>query len=324
MPDSTPSVPPPTGLRRPGPAVAALVAVVFVWACWTTLQNLAEVWATNPQYSHGFLVPVFSAFLLWHRRALFAPAPGGGWGWWLVVGAGCGLKLVGAYYILVWPEQVSVVVLVAGLVGVFGGRPAMRWAWPGLAFLLFMVPPPARVERLLSGPMQRVATVASANVLQTLGFFAQADGTIIILSETDLGVVEACSGLRMLVTFAAMSMAIALVLPRPAWQRAALVAGSVPIAVVCNVGRIVVTGIMHETVGKKWADLVFHDLAGWLMMPAGLALLWAELWYLGRVVRTEAETRVVKVANPAIVGNRFLAGTVQPPNPSGAAVARGS
>jgi exosortase len=146
-----------------------------------------------------------------------------------------------------------------------------------------MIPPPGRFESMLSGPMQRIATVVSANILQTFGFFAHADGTIIILSEVDLGVVEACSGLRMLIAFLAMSTAIALVLDRPPWQKILVILGAAPVALICNIGRIVVTAIMHETVGKEWADLVFHDLAGWLMMPAGLALLWVELWFLGKV-----------------------------------------
>jgi exosortase len=272
-------------MSRRGVMVPFVAAIVLLWACWPTLAGFIATWSTNPQYSHGFLVLPFSAFLLWNRRNRFATDPcNRPWIGMLLLAAGAALKLLGGFFAFAWPDQISVLFLIAGVFGTLGGWPTLRWAWPALAFLIFMVPLYGRVETLLSGPLQRIATAVSANVLQTLGFFAQADGTIIILSETELGIVEACSGLRMLLAFAAMSVAVAIVIDRPAWQRWALVLGTVPIALLCNIGRIVVTAIVLETLGKKWADLVFHDLAGWLMMPAGLGLLAVELAFLGRLI----------------------------------------
>jgi exosortase len=260
-------------------------AAAVVWACWPTLVTFVRIWATNPQYSHGFLVVPFAAFLLWHRRALFTPQKRDrAWIGVVILLVGCLLKLVGGFFAFAWPDRISVLFLVAGCFGTLGGWAALRWAWPALAYLGFMVPLPGRVETLLSGPLQRFATVVSANVLQTLGFFAQPDGTVLILSEADLGIVEACSGLRMLLAFAALSTAVAVVINRPTWQRWAVVAGAVPVALVCNVARIVATAIVLETAGPKWSDLVFHDLAGYLMMVAGLLLLWLELAFLNRLV----------------------------------------
>ncbi len=287
VPSAQAAAPPARGPmpRLFGPAAAA---AAVLWACWPTLVTFVDIWWTNPQYSHGFFVVPFAAFLLWHRRALFAPARRDrAWVGVALLLVGCALKLVGGYFAFAWPDRISVLFLCAGAFGTLGGWPALRWAWPGLAFLVFLVPMPGRAETLLSGPLQKFATVVSTNVLQTLGFFAQADGTVIILSEADLGIVEACSGLRMLLAFVALSTAVAVVIDRPAWQRWAVLAGAVPVALVCNVGRIVVTAIVLETVGRKWADLVFHDLAGWLMMPAGLGLLWLELAFLSRLIRTD-------------------------------------
>jgi exosortase len=287
LPGVAPAAPAaPSAPRRLGRfAVPALATAAILWACWPTLVVFVQIWSTNPQYSHGFLVVPFAAFLLWHRRALFAPARRDrAWIGVALLLVGCGLKLVGGLYAFAWPDRVSVLFLVAGVFGTLGGWPALRWAWPALAFLAFLVPMPGRAETLLGGPLQKFATLVSTNILQTLGFFAQADGTVIILSEHDLGIVEACSGLRMLLAFVALSVAVAIVLDRPAWQRWAVVAGAVPVALACNVGRVVVTAIVLETAGKKWADLVFHDLAGWLMMPTGLALLWLELAVLSRLI----------------------------------------
>lgn len=293
-PTSTAAAPPPAApQQRPAAsnpsyaklAVLAAVLATFLWAIWPTFRTFLDFWSTNPQYSHGYLVVPFALFLLWHRRKLFQPERREkAWIGLVLLLVGCALKLVGGYFAFAWPDRISVVVMVAGAFGTIGGWPALRWSWPAIAFLVFMVPMPGRLETMLGGPLQRFATVASANVLQTLGFFAQADGTIIILSEADLGIVEACSGLRMLLAFIALSTAVAIVIDRPAWQRWAVVFGAIPVSLVCNVIRIVVTAIVLETAGRKWADLVFHDLAGWLMMPLGLALLWCELAFLRRLI----------------------------------------
>src|SRR5205814_3292853 len=93
----------------------------------------------------------------------------------------------------------------------------------------------------------------------------------------DMGIVEACSGLRMLVVFVATSTAVAVLIRRSLLQRTLIVLSAVPIALFCNIVRITATGILHETVGHELANFVFHDVAGWLMAPAALALLGIEL-----------------------------------------------
>ena len=89
----------------------------------------------------------------------------------------------------------------------------------------------------------------------------------------------------MLMIFVALSTAMAIVVRRPWWERLLIVLSAIPVAVLSNVVRITVTGLMHEWVGREMADLVFHDLAGWLMMPFALAVLWTELWLLEQAVR---------------------------------------
>jgi len=110
-------------------------------------------------------------------------------------------------------------------------------------------------------------------LLQTLGMPAVAEGNVILLNEASLGIVEACSGLRMLVVFFALSTAVALVARRPFWERVFLVFSAIPIALFTNVVRITATGVAYETVGGETGQFIFHDLAGWLMMPLALALL---------------------------------------------------
>src|SRR5262249_38011733 len=223
-------------------------------------------WAHDAQYSHGYLVPLFCLGLLWQRRALLREHSGVP-AWWgiPVLAAGIGLHLAGAYFYYTWFDALSLLPSLAGLVLVLGGwagLAAWRWAWPAIAFLVFMIPLPYRLEVSLAGPLQRIAVISSTYLLQTFGLPAVAEGNIILLSEARIGIVEACSGLRMLVVFFALSSAVALVVRRPLWEKALVIASAVPIALVVNVMRITVTGFLHEKVSSAVANAVFHDFAG--------------------------------------------------------------
>lgn len=256
-------------------------AACLLWAYWTTLGDITFRWNHDPQYSHGYLVPVFAVALLWLRRRRLPELPlrPSMWGLSLVAVA-VALRLGGTYYHFAWFDAVSFVVCVTGVVLAVGGRKAWRWAAPSLGFLVFMIPLPHRLAVALTDPLQRLATLASTFVLQTVGLPAVADGNVIHLNDVELGVVEACSGLRMLMTFFALSTAVVLVVKRPLWEKLVLVFSAVPIALLVNVTRITATGILHETAGRAVADAVFHDLAGWLMMPLALGLMWVELTVL--------------------------------------------
>ena len=265
--------------------VLALLAICTVWAYWPALAGMAFLWAHNPQYSHGFLVPVFGLVVLWARWQPH-PAPAFRSSWWglALLGAAVGLRLVGGYVGLGYLEGPSLLVTLAGLCLLMGGSAALRWAWPALAFLAFMLPLPYKVETALGQPLRGIATAMSTYALQTLGLPALAEGNVIVLEDFRLGVIDACSGLGMLMTFFALSTAVALVVPRPLFDRLVIVASAVPIAVFANVARITATGVVYQTLGEDAAHTLFHDLAGWLMMPLALALLWLELKVLSAVL----------------------------------------
>jgi exosortase len=265
--------------------LAGLLGVSLLWAHWTMLRSMAGRWATDARYSHGYLVPVFALVLLWLRRDLLAtgvPRPSG-WGLPLVA-VGAALHLAGAYFYFEWLEAAALLPALAGACVVIGGRAALRWAGPAIGFLFFMLPLPYRVEVAMGGSLQRVATLASTYCMQTAGLPALAEGNIIVLDEVRIGVVEACSGLSMLFTFFALATGLVLVIRRRWTDKVLIVLSAIPIAVVANVARITVTGILHETVGSRLANLVFHDLAGWLMMPLALGLLGAELLLLSHLL----------------------------------------
>lgn len=276
--------------------VLPVLGVGLLWASWPTLREIAGRWTQDPRYSHGFLVPAFAAFLLWQRRGqLAAQAPGpSGWGL-LLIAVGAALKLVGTRYYVVWFEALALLPSLAGVSLLIGGWPALRWAAPAIAFLFFMIPLPYRVEHALGYPLQRLATLTSNFALQTMGLPAVAEGHVILLGDSRIGVVEACNGLGMLFMFFAFAVGVALVLQRSLADKVLIILSAVPIALAANIARITVTGLLHETVGGRVADAVYHDLAGWLMMPLALAAFGAELWLLDHLFVEVAPDRPLPI-----------------------------
>jgi exosortase len=191
---------------------------------------------------------------------------------------GLALHSAGAYFFVDFLSEISFLLCLAGLCWCLGGWMLFQRAGPSIGFLVFMLPLPYGVEVALANPLQRVATVTSTYLLQTAGLTASADGNIIVLNHGKLEVVEACGGLGMMVTFLALATAVALVLKRPLLDRFVIVVSALPIALLANIIRITVTGILQETVGAYVARLVYHDLAGLvILMPLALFFIWVEL-----------------------------------------------
>src|SRR5262249_24766146 len=152
-----------------------LAGAAMAWSFWPTLCDVVDKWTHDPRYSHGYFVPAFALFYLWHRRgqvASLTPCPSA-WGLALI-GAGVALRVVGAYHYYLWFDALWLLPMLAGLCPLLGGRTYLRWCWPSIAFLFFMVPLPSRIEAGLAGPLQFVAPFASTFTLQALGVPATA------------------------------------------------------------------------------------------------------------------------------------------------------
>ena len=255
------------------------------WAFLPTLEAAAERWSNDPQYSHGYLVPFFSAALLYLRRhacdpATFAPSLFG----FVLLAAGVAMRWVGVHYHYNGIDPLALVPTMAGAFVIVGGWPALRWAWPSVGFLVFMVPLPFRLQTVLSGQLQRLATDMSTYILQTLGLPAVAEGNVILIDQVRIGVVAACSGLGMIVTCAAISAGVSLLIRAPLWVKAALLLGAIPVSIATNVVRITAMGVLSHADHRETAQAVYHDLAGWLMMPIAVLLIGVELFILRRLV----------------------------------------
>lgn len=273
--------------------VLAMLAGV-IWVYWRDLLLIQRTWESDPQYSHGYLVPLIAGFLLWTRRESFVPSQwSASWSGVALLATGLGAKIYASYYFIEGLNHLSLIIVLAGCVVCLWGTAGIKWAWPGVLFLVFMLPLPYRIDVAMQAPLRSVGTLCSTFFLQTLGFPAFREGYVISIGEQSVGVAEACSGIRMLMVFFALSSAVALIIDDSWKVRLGLIVSAVPIAMIANVLRISATAAMYYFFsdtevfgmpGTEFAGKFFHDWAGWFMIPIALFLLWFELWLLDHLV----------------------------------------
>ncbi len=289
----------PSAGRLTAALLGAGLVLGLLWSYWPTLGAVQNRWAHDPQYSHGYLVPVFAVLVLWRRRKGFPPALRPEW-WGLALLAGAAaLRLAGGYFYFYWFEGISLLLSLLAVGVLVGGRRLGLWLWPAAAVMLFMFPLPFQAETALAAPLQQLATAVGTYALQTFGFAAVAEGNVIVVGDLRVGVVEACSGLGMLMAFFAISTTAALIVQRPTWERVVVFLSAAPIAVLMNLIRITATVFVFCSLGAEAAHTFFHDLAGWLMMPLAFVALWLELALLGRLFTAAPAARPVPLTVPA-------------------------
>lgn len=262
----------------------ALLAT-FLWSYWPTLNNIVGAWIHQPDYSHGFMVLPVALIFLWARRSSFPSGsiqPGiAGAGLLLVAGL---LRVVAGLFFLQPLDGWTIPIWLAGAVWLLLGWQCLRWSLSSIVFLWFLVPIPYTAERWLSLPLQRIATKLSTIFLQMLGQPAISEGNTIWLGDHQFFVEEACSGMRIFVGIFALAFVYILFTRWNWWQKLLVLIASVPVAIVANVTRIVVTGLLYQFVSGAAADKFSHDIAGLVMIPFAAVLFWLFLVYLDRLL----------------------------------------
>jgi exosortase len=239
-------------------------------------------------------VPVAALWLFWRERKALAaldPKPCW-WGIGLIVLAQVAVGY-GLIFMFESAERYSLVVMAVALVLLVGGRQVF-WRLKWILLLLFlMVPLPGRIHNLISDPLQSLSTQGAVMALELLGVTTLREGHVLLLNgKTSVAVAEACSGLRMLTAFVVVAYVFACVVNRPSWQKLAVALSSIPIAIFCNLIRLVVTSLLFLGTSNETAESFFHDFAGVTMMPLAFLAMVGELWIMARLV-TPDET-----ANP--------------------------
>ncbi len=284
-------VPPPPArptATRPPLWLFGVAALVVAWAYLPTLDWLVGKWANDPSYSHGFLVPFAAAFIVYRRRPadgvwFSAPQP-------LVAGgvflAALALRGLAGGLLLNQLDAIALLLSVAAAVVGVGGWRLAKNCWTGLVFLVFLVPLTYEMEQNLGGPLKVIATVSSTYLLQTIGLPAVNTGNLIHIDDMPpLGVEDACNGLKMLLTFAAIGAGAVFLVRRTWFEKFAIGLSVVPIAVLSNVLRITATGLIYYFwVRDKDTQHAVHDGLGYAMAVVGIAFLLLELWVLDRLI----------------------------------------
>ena len=282
----------------PTASLGILVGLVLllIYSFYNSLSRLWIYFWNTDQYSHGYIVPVIAVVLLYMRwdssylESLRRIAPSARvWGTLLLV-SGCCFRLFATRLGMETPDMLAFLPCLAGVVLMAGGWTIFRWAGPVIVFLVFMFPLPHRIQQAVLIPMKDVATTCSFYLLQLMNFETSREGNILYISGIPMGVVDACSGLRMLTVFLALCGAVAMLINKPLWERILIFASAVPIAIAVNALRITSTGMAYAWAGQDsdWVHYVFHDNAGLMMMPLAMLLLYLEIALLGMLFIEES------------------------------------
>jgi len=292
--------------RRDWPARALASAVLLaVMGCVfrDLLISCVSRWSTEPQYTHGFIIPIMAVALGWMRREkILAGEARSHTSGLLLLLIGMAFHLLATYFYVESLDAAGFLFSVTGLVLLIWGKRLFRGVWPAVLFTGFMLPLPFQLERMLSDPLQVLGASESAWFIQAFGIPAIAQGNTILMGDTRLGVAEACSGLRMLIVFFAISAATVIISERTRWEKVLILFSAIPIALISNIVRIVATALAYQYASRETADLIFHDLSGWLMMPFAMLLLFLELKLIDLLFVE------VQEAHPAISYHRLPGG----------------
>lgn len=238
------------------------------------LARLAIQWWTDPNFSHGFFVPAFSAFVVWQERERLARIPLRP-SWWgaLVISFALALLVVGTIGAELFLARVSLVILLAGIV-------ILLWGWAHFRALLFpwavlflMIPIPSIIFNQITFPLQILASKVAAWVLPLAGVPVLREGNIINLPAMPLEVAQACSGIRSLLSLVTLAIIYGYMMESRNWVRAVLALASIPIAVAANSFRIVGTGLLVQYWDPDKAEGFFHAFSGWLIFVVSLLML---------------------------------------------------
>jgi exosortase len=267
--------------------------------------GIVQQWFNDASWSHGILIPLFSLYFLnlSRKEILNAPIKPNYLGLLFLV-------CVILFYVfnMVSPSgygyfrQIAVVGVLGAIVLFLGGWSLLKYTWLPVAYLVFAIPLPDYVIKPITIPMRIWAATAATAILNLVPKLeATASGVVIdivyknVHIEPALDVAEACSGIRLLTTFLALGVAMAYLHYRPIWQRLVLLASTIPIAIICNIVRVTITGLIHVLIDPQYAQGIYHDLLGMAMLPLAFALYGLLAWFMSNLFVESTEAKPLDV-----------------------------
>lgn len=275
---------------RPPVWQAIALCGLLLWLYAYTLTYLVAQWWHDPNFSHGFFVPLFAGFIIWQERTRLASVKAQpSWSGAVILGFGLCLLILGQLGAEIFLSRFSLLVVLAGLIVLFLGWSFFRAVLFPWAFLALMIPIPAIVFNQITFPLQLLASKVASTILPWMGVPVLREGNVIILPAMALEVADACSGIRSLMSLATLAVIYGYLMERKVSVRVLLALAALPIAVAANSMRVVVTGLLVQYWDPDKAQGFFHEFQGWLMFVASLVMLY--LLHRGiRMIWPEKET----------------------------------
>jgi exosortase len=268
-----------------GIVLQATLLLGLIWYLFgDVLTYLAHDWWYEPAYSQGLLIPPLAVYIAWLNKHLTLRYPAVPDARGLVLTSlACGLFILGSVASEFFLTRVSFVILLAGVIWTFWGPDRLRTLMFPLILLVTMVPLPTMVYNSVAGPLQLLASSIGTGIAQAAGVSIYREGNILHLSNTTLGVAEACSGLHSLTSLLAGSVLFGFLFCNTALSRILLTLSAIPIAVAINVVRVGGTAILADY-HEEFSLGFYHSFSGWLVFLLEIALLYFTAWALHRVL----------------------------------------
>jgi exosortase len=262
-------------LSLPKVAGSTLLVVTLIFLYFRVVALLIEQWVHDPDYSHGFLVPVLALWILWQQwpRLVELPTAPSWWGVVIVLAA-MGLLVLGTLGAENFASRVSFLVVIVGLVIHFYGWSHFRAALFAWVVLFLMIPLPAIIANRIVLPLQFLSSGLATGFMDFCGILVYREGNIIFLPSITLEVAEACSGIRSLMAMITLAVAYGYLLESKPWRRVVLVLSAVPIAVVANSLRVMTSGVLGQYWGRDKAEGFYHLFSGLVIFSFSFLLLW--------------------------------------------------
>ena len=267
--------------------LAGLILMLYA----SVIKDLVLQWWTDPDYGHGFFVPLFAGYILWHERKRWTKTEikPSNFGFVVMLGA-IALLLLGSLGAELFTSRFSLLVLLAGLILFLAGWKMLRAVSFPLGYLMWMIPIPVIIYNQITFPLQLIASRLATAGLELAQVPVLRDGNVLIMSNYSLEVVEACSGIRSLMTLMALAVAFGYLVSPRRWVRYVLAALMVPIAIVTNGVRIMGAGILARHFGPAAAEGFLHEFSGWAIFLVALVLMFVSHWILRRIGERRKKT----------------------------------
>jgi exosortase len=250
------------------------VILLLVLLYHSILYRLANQYITDPNFSHGFFVPAFALFVLWQNRKSLKTVPvAPSWFGFPVIIIALLMLVLGVLGVELFTSRMSLVVMIGGLIILFRGWPLFRAVLFPWAFLSLGIPLPNLILQRVTFPLQILASKLSTSLLELVGIPVLREGNVIHLAAKSLEVVEACAGIRSMLSLLTLAIIYGYLMEQRNWVRVLLACSAVPIAVCANAFRIFGTGVLVQYWDPDKAEGFYHLFQGWLIFVVSLLLI---------------------------------------------------